>query len=235
MSSHNPLARLIWQTSGFLTFSALILFSPLGFATTITSSLGNTASGFADGSAPLVFQVGGAQGGQPVPFDQGYGTDGLFGGNFDQTWTHNFAPIAEDIVSASLTIGIYDHDSSASGSQVGGFSYDGNSLTPTLDGLFEAGGGSGDGVFNIYTVVLTDFAALADGSVTIALDLMGPGLVPDLFGGGFAETTTNGANLIFSTLTVTTVPIPAALPLFLTALFGLGVIRRRRRLNPGVS
>ena len=221
----------------FLAASLLIgglALSSVGHAAIITTSLGNTSPGFNDGDTPTTPQVGSAQGGQPVPFDQGYGTDGLFGGNFDQSWTHTFAAITDPILSASLTIGIVDHDSSATGSQLGLFALDGNELTSDLDALFEAGGGSLDLEYNVYTIDLAALIAdLADGSVSVALRLAGPGLVTPLFPnpGPPQETTTNGANLIFSTLTIETrdgqpVPDPATLSL---ALLAFGPLLWRRR------
>ena len=204
-------------------------------ATLITSSLGNTAPGFNDGDTPDVSVVGSAQGGQPVPFDQGYGTDGLFAGNFSQSWIFNYGSISDTILNASLTIGIYDHDSSASGSQLSLYGIDGADLTVTLDGLFEAGGGAADNQYNVYTIDLaaSSFSDLADGLATASLNLQGPGLVPNLFGGGFAETSTNGANLIFSTLTIETqdtqpVPEPGSLVLASLGFLVLGIVRRRR-------
>lgn len=224
--------------NALLTITALIALG--GFqaasAVAISNSLGNTTPGFNDGDTPAVFVVGGAQSGQPVPFDTGYGTDGLFGGNFDQNWTHNYGAILGPIQSASITIGIYDHDSSASGSQLSAFSIDGNDLTSSLDTLFETAGDGLDNMYNVYTINLGAalFASLADGSALVALALMGPGQVPDLFGGGISETNTNGANLIFSTLDIEyrdpnlpPIPVPAAAPLFLTAIAAFGLYRRR--------
>jgi hypothetical protein len=225
----------------FLTATFLLAVGGLqpAAAAIMTSSLGNTASGFGDGSTPAAFLVGGAQAGQPSPFDTGYGTDGLFGGNFAQTWSHTYAAIANPILSASITIGIYDHDSAASGSQLSLFDIDGTDYTTNLDSLFETAGDGADLMYNEYTLSLGagTFAALADGTALITLNLMGPGLVTPLFPlpgpNPPTETTSNGANLIFSTLNIeyqdapSAVPIPAALPLFASALFAIGVFRRR--------
>jgi hypothetical protein len=206
-------------------------------AAMITTSLGNTASGFANGSIQTVPAIGTAQGGQPAPFDQGYGTDGLFGGNFSQSWTHSYGAIVDPILSASITFGIYDHDSVASGDQLSLFSVDGTDFTGILNPMFEAGGGAADSQYNEYTIDLASiFADLLDGEADISLNLQGFGLVPRaiFLGGGFEETSTNGANLIFSTLTIETqgptippIPIPAAAPLFLSAIAAFGLYRRR--------
>ena len=207
-------------------------------AAMISSSLGNDASGFTNGDILPAFLVGGAQGGQPAPFDQSYGTDGLFGGNFSVNWNFSYGAITDTILNAFLTIGIYDHDSAASGSQVGSYDIDGNNLTGALDTLFETGGGALDAQYNVYTLSLDAglFTDLADGSASVSLALQGNGLTPDLFGGGFAETTTNGANLIFSTLTIETqdaqsVPEPGSLILTALGCLGMGLFRRRHAVT----
>ena len=155
----------------------------------------------------------------------------LFGGNFSASWTFNYVPFVEPIASASITIGILDHDSAASGNQVNSFLVGGNDMTSALNTAFESAGGS-NGEYNVYTLGLDSsvFASL-DGSVTVSLALMGPGLQTALIGGAITETPSNGAHLIYSSLTVNPVPIPAAAPLFLSALAALGFIGRRRRRN----
>ena len=180
--------------------------------------------------------------GSPAPFDTSYGTDGLFGGNFSQTWTHSFGAIAEQILSASITIGIVDHDSAASGSQLSLFSVDSTGLTSELDVLFEAAGNGEDGEYNVYSLALpvSAFTDLADGSALVSLSLAGPGLVTPLFPlpgpNPPVETTTNGANIIFSTLSITTRDSVAVIPeqsAFLIwsmlAALGLTVAWRRRK------
>jgi len=221
----------------FLTATFLLALGGLQAATaaTITTTLGNDAPGFADGSVPsLVPQLLTAQSGQPAPFDAGKGSD-LFS-NLSETWTFNYGAIGDTISNASLTLGIADHDSAATGSQLALYEIDGNSLTTQLDFAFEAGGGSGDGEYNIYSLNLGPgiFADLADGMAIIDLVLAGPGLQTALFGGAISETNSNGAFLIFSTLTIETrdptipaVPIPAAAPLFLSAIAAFGLYRRR--------
>ena len=203
-------------------------------AAIISVTLGNDTPGFADGSVPSVFpQLINAQSGQPAPFESGKGSD-LFA-NLDESWIFNYAAIGDTILSASLTLGIADHDSQATGNQVALYEIDNNDLTSALNTRFEAVGG-GDGEYNVYSLDLDSglFADLTDGMAIIELTLLGPGLQTALIGGAVSETPSNGAHLIFSTLTIETrditipaVPIPAALPLFMSALFALGLFRRR--------
>ena len=217
----------------------------LANAAVITSDLGNTSPGIIDGATPMLTEIAAIQGGEPAPFDQGYGFDlpPLFGsgGSFEKSWTHDFGPIVDPILSATITFGIIDHDSAALGSQLALFTLDGNSRTVELDALFEAGGGSDDQEYNVYSLALPGsfFADLTDGFMTAQLNLDGPGLVPTLFPIGGSnpptETLTNGAFLIFSILEIETgvlsVPEPGTLLLLSTfgILLGAKSLRRRRR------
>lgn len=202
-------------------------------AAMINVSLGNTSPGFNDGDTPpLVPDILNAQAGQPAPFDSGKGGDVT--SNLNESFTFSYSAIASPIVSASLTLGILDHDSAASGSQLASYLLDGNDLTADLDALFEGGGGT-DGEYNIYTLTLGSglFADLADGSLLVALALTGPGLQTNLLTGAVTETGFNGAHLIFSTLSITTrdvpaVPEPGSLALFAFGLLGLAAARRLR-------
>lgn len=228
-----------------LAASCLLVFG--GFQTAsaaiITSSLGNTASGLSDGDTPtLLPDISNAQAGQAAPFDTGCG--GLFS-SCSTGWQFNYGAIADPILSATIDIGIWGHDSSANDSQLSAFSVDGQDLSATLDVLFEASGGAFE-EYNVYSVSLGAglFADLADGVADILFALKGPGLVFEiaLFDGCgcVIQSDTNGANLIFSTLTIETqdvtippIPIPAAAPLFLSALALMGLYRRRVLRNQG--
>jgi hypothetical protein len=211
-------------------------------AATFTGSIGNTASGLSDGDIPTGEQIGIIIAGQAAPFfDQSCGADVL--GDCSANWSLSVVgAITDPILSASLTLGIVDHDSDADGSQLGSFTVDGNSLTGALDAEFEGAGGF-DGMYNVYTIDLAGFFAdLADGSALISLALAGPGLQTCTFvlicpgAPVVSDTAFNGANLIFSSLTIETldttipaVPLPAAVWLFGTALIGLAGFGKRRK------
>jgi hypothetical protein len=234
----------------FLTVTLLLALGGLqaAAAATFTGSIGNTASGLNDGDIPTAGELSNIQNGQAAPFfDRSCGADVLANlGNCSANWSLSVGgAITDPILSASLTLGIVDHDSDASGSQLGSYTLDGNSLTGALDAEFEGAGGL-DGMYNVYTIDLTGFFAdLADGNALISLALQGSGLQtctltfacpgePLPF---VSETEFNGANLIFSSLTIETdtsipaVPLPAAAPLFLSAIAAFGLYRRRVRVQ----
>ncbi len=228
--------------------SVFVVFGFLGAASgDEIVSLGNTASGFTNGSMQTVPAVGAAQGGQPAPFNGPIGTDGLFGGDFTASWTFLYAP-TDPVTAALIEIGIFDHDSVAAGSQVAAFSVEGTDLTVPMNALFEGDPGDDLG-FNIYsldiTALLPDLSVLADGSTTVSLTLQGPHRITPLFplpGPNPPQDAagTNGANLIYSTLSLTTqpnnqpptdvVPEPTSVAIWsILGLLGFVVALRRRR------
>ncbi|WP_186301542.1 PEP-CTERM sorting domain-containing protein [Denitromonas halophila] len=230
-----------------LTLAAGILAASSGAsAAVMTTSLGNTAPGFNDGDTPaLVPQILAAQSGQPAPFNAGLGNE-VIGPSATGAWTFTYAPIADPIISATLDIGLVDHDSAAAGDQVLLFTVDGIDLTSNLNTLFNASGG-GNNEYNVYQLDLLSLAgALADGSASIVLNLQGPGLQECLIflpgcdpNNPVSATTFNGAHYIFSMLTIETregmppnpndVPEPASLVLL---GLGLSALAWRRRRNP---
>ncbi len=216
----------------FLPLLILLMFlSPKANAAMIQIDLGNAASGLVDGSSyALIPDILTAQAGQPVPFDAGIGSE-LFGDPANVNWQFNYGAIAESILSASFSFGIWDHDSAASGSQLDAFSLGGIDNTAALDVMFESGGGATDAQYSVYNFNLgaAFFADLADGNFSVDLDIGGAGLQTALFGGQVSETATNGYHLIYSTLSITfedpstppSVPEPSTLLLFALSLAGL--------------
>ncbi|MFN0314575.1 MAG: PEP-CTERM sorting domain-containing protein [Burkholderiales bacterium] len=218
---------------------SLLLLGAAGQTTAalISQTQGNSAPGFNDGDVPDVVDLVNAQSGSS-PFVGGLGSD--LSENGLATWTFNYGAIAFPLVSASLQIGIADHDSAALGSQLSAFTADGGDFTSMLDGLFESGGGAGDGdgQYRIFTLDLSSILPnLADGSASISLELKGPGLLTDIFNNN-AEVSSgfNGFFLVFSKLDIVTqdqtptVPEPGTVMLFgIGALALAGAAHRRKR------
>ena len=169
--------------------------------------------------AGSVAEFNAASAGEPVPFDRFYGSD--FNPPYSQSWTFNYAPLP--VSSASITLGIFDHDSQAPGNQVASFTVDGVDVTALLNTAFESSGGQ-HGEVNVYTVALpaAAFPVLSDGAATFQLTLTGPGL-----GTGGEILPGNGAGTDFATLSV--VPEPAAAIAALAAMLITAATRRRAR------
>lgn len=199
--------------------SGLVLLLGARPASALIVTLGD--QDFTDGQILTggVAQFNGASAGEPVPFDQFYGSD--FTVNFSQAFTFNYAPGA--VTGATLTFGIWDHDSQAPGNQVAAFTMDGFDLTAQLNAAFESHGGAQSEV-DVYTLTLPAavLPLLADGQASLSLMLQGPGLQS-----GGATTPANGAGLDFATLNTTQVPEPATLGAMAAAAVTL-VARRRR-------
>lgn len=211
MLKHSPLA------------AALLLAAATMPANALTVTLGD--QDFANGAIDPNF--GSASAGEPAPFNEFKGHDFEPGNPFSASWTFSYAPAA--YTAATLTFGIYDHDSAASGDQVASFTADGNNLTSALNSLFNGSGGAQSEV-NVYTLDLFSIlSALTDGSVTFSLTLQGPGL------GTPGEVPGNGAGLDIAQLNlsdpgVVAVPEPAGLALAGAGFIGLGLMRRKRRI-----
>jgi PEP-CTERM motif len=179
---------------------------------------------FTDGQALTTSQFTSAVASQPAPFNGFNGSGDAAGPNFEASWSMSFSPPAQ-IGEVSLTFGIYDHDSAASGNQVSLFTAAGADLTAALNAAFEAHGG-GNREYNLYTLTLpsSTFATLASGSASFRLTLNGPG------SGVLGSTAFNGAGLDFATLTLTpqTIPEPGSVALFCAGVAALWFCSRRR-------
>jgi hypothetical protein len=159
---------------------------------------------FANGAFPDNTVFDNASLGEPPAFD-GFNGHDIFT-SFSDTWTFIYSP--QSVASATITLGLYDHDSAAPGDQVQTFTVDGNDLTALLNAALEATGGT-QIEYNTYTINLPASAipSLADGSATFSLALQGQGLagVPGEVGNLSPQ---NGAGLDFATLTMN-VPEPS--------------------------
>jgi hypothetical protein len=229
-------AFLIGSLTAFLAASSLV------HGAVISTSLGNTGSGFANGSIQSTVHANGAQAGQPAPFNATCGTAAIANESCMASWTFNYSVAGQIVTGATLTLGIWGIDSSAALDSVA--SYDlagGDDLTALLNTAANAEHGGTGSVRNEYdilsvTIPSTSFTLLDNGTATISLALQGPGL-----GVINPPPPSIAADLIFSTLDlqttpVTTTPEPSS---FLLLLGGLGamILARgfRKQFMPGIA
>jgi hypothetical protein len=157
-------------------------------------------------------------------------------GNCNTSWTFSGISLGgENIIGATIDLGIGDLDSAAAGNQVFLFTVGGIDLTVDLNGLAEAGGGSANSIYRQYLVTIpsTAFATLASavagGTAVTQFTAVNPGL------GALGATNSNGVFLDYSTLTITTQPVAAPTPEPATAvllgcsMLGLSALAYRRR------
>ena len=208
------------STNRWASLGAFLLFAGgLAANAQVTSFIGSQH--FNDGDLIGTGTFLTAVSGQPAPFDHFIGSDAS-GPNFDASWTMAYTAPAT-ISSATVTLGIYDHDSTASANPVSLFTAAGADLTSTLNAAMTAHGGA-NGEYNVYTVNLpaSAFAALLSGSADFQLTLNGPG------SSVLGNTTFNGAGLDFAKLYLA-VPEPATEAWFgVTAVLALAVGHRSR-------
>jgi PEP-CTERM motif len=233
------------KTLVFSSVIALLATSCLVNAAVISTSLGNTgATTFTNGQHPVSSAtILGAFTG-PAPFNTFCGSDTGNNGSTDcmATWTFpTYSVSGQTITGATLTLGIWDIDSSAAHDAVASYTlYGGDDLTTLLNAAANSVNGGGGSLRNEYdilsvTIPSTSFGVLDTGTAEISLALQAPGL------GALGLSPSNGAGLIFSTLEiqtapVTTTPEPSS---FLLLLGGLGAMilarRFRKQFRPGIA
>ena len=215
--------------SKLLVLGSLLLGAQTALANALVT-LGN--QDFADGATPTTGAFLAAGAGEPAPFDGVFIGSDVTGPNFSASWTFSYGALS-GVTAGSLTLGIYDHESSAAGNQVASFTLNGIDLTSDLNTLFESHGGASR-EDNVYTLTLpgSTFAALGTGTALFSLTLQGPGL------GILGPTSFNGAALDFSTLSITsqetppppTVAEPGTASLVLLVIPAFVMARRARKV-----
>jgi hypothetical protein len=213
--------------SAALTVAVVLTVRNSSEGAIISQTLGHQA--FPNGTKVGTATFAAAHLGDPAPFDGTFLGNDISGPNLSANWMFTYGAISDSITAAALTLGIYDCDSAASGNQVASFLLNGSTdLTVPLNAAFEANP-SPTGFVNDYTITLpaSAFSQLATGSSGFALILHEPGL------GVLGETQFNGGALDFSTITVTTQPVPepdSVILLFIGAMLLL-VSRHLRRVT----
>jgi len=226
-----------------LALLAMFAVPSVALASSIVVSVGNTApTDPFNGGVPLV--SGNTYGSAVIssnfvaPFFTDFcGNDGgATPANCDKSWTFNYViPGGESITAASLSVGLWDIDSTQAGNQFSLYQVNGGDvLTGSINTAAEAlhgGTGAVNIEYDVFTFSLANFGALSGGSATVHITFSGPG------GGLFGPTDFNGGAILFSTLNITTqgstpppiVPEPTTLLLMATGL-GAGLRSRVRRL-----
>lgn len=153
-----------------------------------------------------------ASAGEPAPFNDLCGYDGEL--PCVASWTFSFAP--GSYLSATITLGIVDHDSQLPGDQLVSFDLNGIDLTAAMNAQFESYGGAQVEAI-VYSLAIPGglLPALSSGNATFTINLSNSG------GPG------NGIGLDFSRLDLEAVPEPGTLGLGMSGLALFMLLRRR--------
>lgn len=191
---------------------------------------------FASGTTQTTVGVLAAVTGQPAPFNAACGSN--VAADCSARWTFGYiVPVGDTITGATLTLGIFDIDSAASGDAVALFLLNGTAnLTALLNSAANkphGGTGALSKEYDVLTISIpgADLTDLAMGNATFSLALQGPGF------GALGKTNFNGAVLDFSTLNITATPgnMPPPAPEPSTVLLlgmGWGLLGWGRKLWP---
>jgi hypothetical protein len=232
------------KTFGSAALLAFLASGSLVHGSVISTSLGNTgAIAFTNGQHPVSSAtiLGTFTG--PAPFNTFCGSDTGNNGstNCSASWTFpTYSLGGQMITGATLTLGIWDIDSSAAHDAVASYMlHGGDDLTTLLNAAANAVNGGGGSLRNEYdilsvTIPSTSFGVLDTGTAEISLALQAPGL------GALGLSPSNGAGLIFSTLEiqtapVTTTPEPSSFPLLLGSLGAMILAGRFRKQFRGIA
>lgn len=170
----------------------------------ISTSLGNTSSGFTNGQTAVSSGAyAAAVAGQLHPFNAFCGS--ISGGDCtDVSWIFNYTvPATDTITGATLTLGILDIESFyGTGNPVASFTLDGADELTTLLNTAAVATNSVAGEYNVLEINIpgTDFTDLSDGAATFELTLAGPGH------GTLGLTASHVSGFVYSTLDITATP-----------------------------
>lgn len=195
-------------------------------ASSISVTLGNSSPPFANGTVTTSAAALAAQAAASGAFTGACGSDANT--NCFTSWLFTYVvPSGEIVTSGSLTLGLVDIDSKASGDQVNNYQIGGgDNLTAALNTMANAVQ-SLNNQYDVFTLSLTSLGVFNGGSATVNLALQGPGQ------GALGASAANGAILMFSTLDLTTAPrdqpppVPEPGSLLLLAS-GIGILARAR-------
>jgi len=159
------------------------------------------------------------------PFNRFVGSDPDLPGalDFSTQWSFDLSRLGPQLPGAvRLEIGLYDHDSAASGSQLDSFWLNpgtaaAQDLSALLDAALEAPGIGEQQEYDVLAIDLPPAARaslFSSSSATFALALKGPALIQAKSGGVLEAAGSNGAGLDFARLTLTygAAPEPAGAP-----------------------